>query len=78
MTREIQVLLEAKKELDRATWAGQLEHGGFGHFDDSKTRDKFVIEQVGNTIKALELFIKKVRPAQNNKRIDRKKKTLFN
>jgi hypothetical protein len=78
MTNEIQVLQEAKKELFSAVWAGELKYADEGSFDDLETRDKFVLEKVAATIKHLETYIRKTRPVQNNKRVTRKKKSLFN
>ena len=78
MTREFDVLQAAKSELDRAVWAGGLEYADEGNFDDLAARDKFVLEKIAHTIKKLELYIKKTRPIQNNKKISKRRKTFFN
>ncbi len=78
MTREFDVLQAAQAELRQAIWAGGMEYADEGNFDDLETRDKFVIEKIAGTIKNLELYIKKTRPIQNNKRVAKRTKTLFN
>jgi len=78
MIREFDVLKAAQSELRQATWAGGMEYADEGNFDDLAARDKFVMEKIACTMKNLELYIKKTRPIQNNKRVNRKKKTLFN
>ncbi len=78
MTREFTVLQEAAAELRQAVWAGGMEYADEGSFDDLRARDKYVLERIAGTIKNLELYIKKTRPIQNNKRVAKRKKTLFN
>lgn len=78
MTREFEVLQSAQSELRQAIWAGGMEYADEGNFDDLAARDKFVIEKIACTMKKLELYIKKTRPIQNNKKVNRNKKTLFN
>lgn len=75
-TREFEVLQEAKEALRKAVWAGSMEYADEGNFDDLRARDKFVLENVGETIKILEVYIRKTRPIQNNKRLP-KTKNLF-
>jgi hypothetical protein len=73
MTKEYSILQDAQKELNRAIWAGGLTYADEGKFDDLETRDKFVMKQVGETIKILEKFIAKTRPVQNGLRHKKKK-----
>lgn len=78
MTREYQLILDAQKELNKAVWAGDLKYADEGNFDDLETRDKFVMTQIAITLKALEKYVSKVRPIQNNRRVIKQKKNIFN
>lgn len=76
MTNEFKVLQEAQESLRRAVWAGCLEHP-YPDFDDHATRDKFVTEKVGETLKILDVYIRKTRPVQNSRHRSKPTKTLF-
>jgi len=75
MTPAYEQLQRAQQELNRAIWAGGLQYADEGDFDDLEARDKFVTKQVGEVLKILDVYIRKTRPVQSNKR--RPKPKLF-
>lgn len=77
MTPQYNLLTEAQTEFNRAIWAGNLTYADEGKFDDLNTRDEFVAKQIALTIKKLQKYLIKTRPLQSNKRIIKKKKTIF-
>lgn len=79
-TPEIHLIAEAKKEIDKAMWAGDLQYADEGNFDDLKARDKYVMECVTNAIKTLQQYQAKIRPIQTGKRLRKRpgqRKTIF-
>lgn len=68
MTPQYKLITDAQAELNRAVWAGGLTYADEGKFDDLEARDKFVMKQIGETIKVLEKYISKMRPVQNNRK----------